>query len=152
MAKMGGESRLRLRYMSFPKLNKNNSSVTSPKTPEYNCIAWAVNITDQWWWPDINHQYYWPPKVQRKETQEAFIHAYETLGFVLCLNDEYEDNFDKIAIYADPSGKPTHAARQLKSGHWTSKLGQNVDIQHDTLDALEGPTYGTIAITMKRPT
>ncbi len=26
----------------FPKLLKNRYSLTSPKTPEYNCIAWAA--------------------------------------------------------------------------------------------------------------
>jgi hypothetical protein len=37
---------------------------------------------------------------------------------------------------------PTHMARQLPNGAWTSKCGPEEDITHFTLDALE--TYGTI--------
>lgn len=40
--------------------------------------------------------------------------------------------------------EPTHMARQLANGMWTSKLGGNEDITHFTLDALE--SYGPIRI------
>lgn len=36
--------------------------------------------------------------------------------------------------------EPTHMARQLPDGTWSSKLGPNEDITHFTLDALE--SYG----------
>ena len=54
----------------------------------------------------------------------------------------------KIAIFgmkeSDGSVSPTHAARQLESGEWTSKLGKDFeDIPHTTLDALNGPVYGS---------
>ena len=32
---------------------------------------------------------------------------------------QLEPGFEKIALYADNSGKPTHAARQLDNGRWT---------------------------------
>lgn len=52
-------------------------------------------------------------------------------------------------------GEPTHAARQLPSGAWTSKLGEWEDIEHDTLEALEGSegrgeAYGRVALILKR--
>ena len=42
-----------------------------------------------------------------------------------------------------------HAARQLTSGRWTSKVGQNIDIEH-TLAGLEGPFYGEVVRILKR--
>ena len=56
-----------------------------------------------------------------------------------------------MAIFVDAVGVPTHAARQLASGLWTSKLGHSEDIEHD-LRALEGDTYGMVALLLKRPT
>lgn len=73
------------------------------------------------------------------------------MGYALCKNAGYEDGFEKIAIYVDSNGKPTHVARQLSSGHWTSKLGKLEDIEHKTLESLSGSQYGTVAVIMKRP-
>ena len=42
----------------------------------------------------------------------------------------------KVVLYAD-GNEWTHAARQLPSGRWTSKLGDYEDIEHDTLDGFE---------------
>jgi len=60
-----------------------------------------------------------------------------------------EADVEKIAIYTDRA-KPTHAARQLADGSRTSKLGQAGDISHQTLDALEGGLYGSVAQIMSR--
>jgi hypothetical protein len=57
---------------------------------------------------------------------------------------------EKIAIFADATGSPTHAARQLTSGRWTSKLGEAEDIEHE-LRAIEGDIYGTVVAILKRP-
>ena len=46
-----------------------------------------------------------------------------------------------VAIYQS-GGLPTHAARQLSDGNWTSKLGPNIDITH-SLSGLEGPEVRT---------
>jgi hypothetical protein len=43
-----------------------------------------------------------------------------------------------------------HAARQLGTGRWTSKLGPDEDIEHDDVDALEGDHYGVVVRIMKR--
>ncbi len=53
-------------------------------------------------------------------------------------------------MFADALGLPTHAARQLASGRWTSKLGKAEDIEHDLHD-LEGDLYGIVVLLMKRP-
>ena len=135
----------------FPNLRISGYLITSPATAEYNCIAWAAGDTERCWWPDNNNVGYWPFGVERKETLDAFVKTYETLGFTICQNSNYEFGFEKIAVYVDAGGKPTHAARQLNSGHWTSKLGQLVDIEHNTLGGLENSQYGVVAVFMKRP-
>lgn len=133
---------------SFPSLNPANYLITSPETPEYNCIAWAAGDDDVWWEP--HPSYFWPPGVPMEYSLEAYKKAYETLSYVECSESNYEPGYEKVTIYINRYGKPTHAARQLSSGRWTSKLGQNVDIDHETPEVLEGPAYGTAAVFMRR--
>ena len=38
----------------------------------------------------------------------------------------------------EPTPVPTHAARQLANGWWTSKLGPSFDIEHIDLNAIAG--------------
>lgn len=137
-------------YRDFPRLESSQHSVTSAVARSHNCIAWAAEQDDSFWWPGRNNYGYWPPGVSREETLAAFIAAFETLGYVLCDNSLPEAEVQKIAIYSDGT-KPTHAARQLADGTWTSKLGQAEDISHQTLDALEGGIYGNVAVIMSRP-
>jgi hypothetical protein len=56
---------------------------------------------------------------------------------------------EKIAIYA-LNNLPTHTARQLVTGEWTSKLGEDYDISH-TVSCMDGPEYGTAVVYMQRP-
>ena len=135
----------------FPRLLERGYDLTSPETPFYNCIAWAAGETARWWWPDPNDQYYWPPGMPRKEALQAFVLLFEELGYAVCEDEKLEEAFEKIAIYVnDSTGKPTHAARQLASGRWTSKLGSLEDIEHD-LKGATGVYYGSVAVIMKRP-
>ncbi len=133
----------------FPKLTNENHQETSPATVSYNCIAWAAQDSERWWWPDRYGLYYWPPAVQRAENLDAFVRAYAELGYEVCQEETPEENVDKIAIFVDASGTPTHVARQLPNGRWTSKCGKLEDIEHD-LEALTGNCYGEVAIRMKR--
>ena len=133
----------------FPNLKDSGYKITSPSTIEYNCIAWAAGDTDAWWWPDQMYTAYWPPNVPRVVSIASFIKAYETLGYKTCNTAEYEVGYEKVIIYTDYGGKPTHAARQLDSGLWTSKLGNAQDIQH-ALNGLSDTLYGSIAVIMKR--
>jgi hypothetical protein len=63
---------------------------------------------------------------------------------------EPEPGFEKVALYADAAGIPTHAARQLSGGKWTSKLGRREDIEH-ALDDLTGDVYGSVVAFLKGP-
>jgi len=90
-------------------------------------------VTDAWWWPAPGR--YWPAAAPREETLAAFLAAFATLGYAPCASADPEPGVVKIALYA-VAGTPTHAARQLPDGRWTSKLGPSIDITHTTLDAL----------------
>jgi hypothetical protein len=135
----------------FPHLTEGSFSITSPEDVRYNCIAWAAGDDGTWWWPDNFFIGYWPSDVPRKETLESFIRLFESSGYSPCNSAGLEDGFEKIALFVDPQGMPTHAARQLSSGKWTSKLGKLEDIEHNTLEGLSGSSYGSVSVIMKRP-
>ncbi len=133
----------------FPGLIANGFQVTSPKADNYNCIAWAAGDSTNWWWPDDPDNTFWPPGIPRVETLDAFRAAFETLGYAVCADEQFEPGHEKIAMFA-LAGFPTHAARQLPNGHWTSKLGPQEDIEHSLHD-LTGMVYGSVVLIMKRP-
>ena len=84
---------------------------------------------------------------------DAFLHAFGSVGFAECVDGELEEGIEKIAIYCDRNGKPTHAARQLEDGAWSSKCGHAWDIRHDDLDGVGGHTphaYGDVNVYMSR--
>jgi hypothetical protein len=129
----------------FPRLTNQNHTDTSPVTQRYNCIAWAADNDTRWWWPDAANIGYWPPGIPRDETIDAFLQAYALQGYVQCADGNLDATLEKIAIFGTPvAGEiyPTHAARQLADGKWTSKLGALEDITHDSLDAVSGGRYG----------
>jgi hypothetical protein len=85
---------------------------------------------------------------------DAFVQAYQTLGFKVCFSNALERGVEKIAIYGqDRNGiiLPTHAALQLESGAWTSKLGDCEDIEHAAIDNVSGPGYGRAMVYLQRP-
>jgi hypothetical protein len=132
-----------------------SSDSTVYEVVKYNCIAWAAGKKDNFWWPRPERGYYWPPGLPREqlgqETLGNFINAFETEGFEVCGNGRFKNGFEKVAIYVDGNGHPTHAARLLSSGLWSSKLGDDEDIEHFKLNSLEGRAYGTVAVFLKRP-
>lgn len=134
----------------FPQISER-FEVTSPPTGEYNCIAWAAEDTERWWWP-TNPDRYWPETVERRELLDAFIGAFATLGYIPCVHGELEPETQKVVIYC-VDNVPAHMARQLGSGRWTSKLGQSWDICHHEIDGLNGGVYGlpTVFLARRRP-
>jgi hypothetical protein len=135
----------------FPGLVGNGYRVTSPRDGDYNCVAWAAGDTRNWWWPgqDAGKEY-WPAGVARERTRDAFVAAFATLGYAACESELVEAGHEKIALFCHADGRPTHVARQLGDGRWTSKLGKAEDIEHPLHD-LEGAVYGSVVLVMKRP-
>lgn len=139
----------------FPNLNDQNSRITSPARNGYNCIAWAVGDTARWWCPfGPQGITYWPRGVPREQTIDAYTKALETCGFSPCSDGTLENGIEKIALFATrEEGElvPQHAARQLESGEWTSKLGTLEDISHTSERCVAGPLYGKVICFMSRP-
>lgn len=131
----------------LPNLDTDNYRVTSDPSFEYNCIGWAAGTTKVWWWPVPGR--YWPAEAPREETIEAFAAALIALGYAPCATWDFDARLEKVVLYAR-AGLPTHAARQLPTGWWTSKLGPHVDIEHATPEVLAGGSYGDPAMVFSR--
>lgn len=132
---------------SFPFFTKDNHQVTSPRTPLYNCIAWAAGDDNHWWWPAPGC--YWPDGAPQQETIDSFIMAFGSLGYAVCDDYHLEQGHEKVVLYA-LNGKPTHMARQMADGKWASKLGKSFDIEHQNPDVVAGNLYGALILVMKR--
>jgi hypothetical protein len=134
---------------AFPNLAHTGYRITSPDSTVYNCIAWAAAADQHWWEPADGPGYYWPASAAREYSVAALIQVYESLGYSPCADASLEPGFEKVALYGNDQGY-THAARQLDTGTWTSKMGPLEDIEHNTLDALEGEEYGAVVKLLKR--
>jgi len=133
----------------FPLLRASGYRITGPATKRYNCIAWAAGDQDSWW-QAVLADAYWPDGIPADGTVPSLVTLFRSFGYQVCDSWELEQDFEKVAIYAK-GAEHTHAARQLPDGDWTSKLGQSVQIEHATLDALTGEAYGVVAEVLKRP-
>ena len=133
----------------FPFLSTDNCSVESPRSEDYNCIAWAASFDDRQIWPGVEGCE-WPAGLPREETVESFTAYFESLGYHLCESPAFEQCFEKIAIFGDEDG-PTHASRQLPTARWASKMGwDGVDIEHDGLSCIEGNRYGEAQMFLRK--
>ena len=132
----------------FPNTVHEALIPTSPVTTDYNCIAWAYGRNDKWYWPDALGAKFWPATVPRVDNVDAFIQLFQGIGYEVCEDDALEEGYEKIAIYTK-NGEPKHAARQLPSGRWTSKLGKEFDVEH-SIFSLNGGFYGDATVFMRR--
>ena len=136
----------------FPWLpNARNYRVTSEYDANYNCFAWALGDTSRWIDPTDPNT--WPGDSTRENTVPSLFELFRGAGYAPCGDGALQDGYEKIAIYA-LDGEPTHAAKQLDTGRWTSKLGKHEDIEHATPEELQGDDwdqYGRISGFMRRP-
>ena len=128
----------------FPHLTADNHRVTSPPSTDYNCVAWCAGDTEHWWQPGVH----WPVAMESYGL-DALELAFRSLGYEPCAGGDLEPDFEKVALYAVGQFY-THAARQLPSGKWTSKLGRLEDIEHDMPGVVAGGVYGEVAMFMRR--
>jgi TIR domain len=126
----------------LPQLN-----IIGPNSIDYNSFSWAAGDETRWWSPDPEG--YWPIDGEAL-TMGGFLRAFETLSYRVCPEGKVEDGYEKIAIHINELGQPTHAARQIKSGLWTSKLGSLQKVEYKDVNVLN-PLYGNVAVFMKRP-
>ena len=135
---------------SFPGLATARYQITSSASSDYNGAAWAAGETHRWWEPSMHGGYFWPTAVPPAHSLASFVAAFAVFGYEPGADARLEPGIEKLALYADELGSPTHVARQLASGAWTSKLGASEDLEHDTLAALEGALYGRVAQHLRR--
>ncbi len=136
----------------FPKLVAGGYRITSVESPDYNCLAWAVGDGSQWWEPvrPPQTQYYWPTGAPLDDSISSVAHALQLCGYESCLDGGYELNYIKVAIYGS-EGVFQHAARLTPTGSWASKIGCFEDIEHDSLELLEGDEYGNVVAFLRKP-
>jgi hypothetical protein len=129
-----------------------NYIVTSERSKFYNCLALALGDQSRWWGSlagdDPEVRYYWPDGVPNEDTVTSWTMVLRQHGYEICENGEREQGFDKVVIYGDEEGA-THIARQQPTGWWLSKLGKNMDIEHEKPEELEGE-YGSVQVFMRR--
>lgn len=106
-------------------------------------MAWALNDTTRWWWPEPIATSYWPDPKDSDPSVNALRRMFEARHFVEATRADAEACAVAVALYADEYGEAAHVARSLGNGSWTSKLGQRIDAEH-TLEALEGRAYGRV--------
>ena len=136
-------------YWWLPSLGDFN--VTSGATPQYNCFAWALGSNSLWIDPTVEYGY-WPESIPNDLTVASFVELFRGVGYEACEDGKLEEGYEKIVIYAH-DGEPTHAARQLPDGQWTSKLGVREDIVHSSPEELQGDdrsSYGRVVLFMVR--
>lgn len=137
----------------FPNLTDNNNSVVSPRSRLYNCFAWACGVDTLRYAPN-DPDLRWPDNLPEVDDDlDAMEALFASMGYQRCDSADLEPATEKIAIYTYADGELAHAARQVESGRWASKMGlQSEDIEHDSLEDVAGENaYGSPAIIMSRP-
>ena len=138
----------------FPGLRNSTFKITSSPDFTYNCVAWVIGITNEWWEPRYREGT-WPDHIPQERTVAAAILALANVSYEECGDGRIEENVEKVAIYG-ARDQFLHVAKQLPSGRWSSKLGRAWDIEHE-LEALTstanlgGPVqYGEVVAYMRR--
>jgi hypothetical protein len=142
----------------FTKMLVQHLRCTSDPDDENNCIAWAGDSKDEWWWPKSTAPYKWPDDLPKwphhpitvTDGIPNFVARFEKLGYKRCRSGRPSRRFEKIALYVNYDGLVKHAARSLPDGTWTSKLGGGEDIEHKTPQCVESVRYGEARVFLKR--
>jgi hypothetical protein len=93
---------------------------------------------------------YWPAGVPTDPIVGSFIQLFRRLGYEPCGDGVANPQLEKVAIYVK-DGLVTHTARQFPGGPWTSKLGSNYDVTHESPEELEQGRYGLVVSYLARP-
>jgi len=144
-------------YADFPKLNERNHKPTSAATPcdnqsfpfgAYNCFAFVVGDTGKAWWPD--GMSFWPNDNGDDTVEELMRVLSIDYSYEECEDDTFEPGAEKVAIFV-AKGRPSHIALQPTDaqGLWRSKIGFNIDMEHE-LRAIESGIYGKAEVFMRK--
>ncbi|WP_426733087.1 DUF6209 family protein [Myxococcus faecalis] len=134
-----------LRSKSFPHLTADTFVGIGPSSQRYNCIAWTLGNRNEWVWPGTR--------------VEDFDQLYAQQGYqpLDTLDLSHDPTLEKVVIYGR---KPvtgngplevTHGALMDEQGRFTSKIGTQPLIRHNSADDLTGPSYGAPVRVYVRP-
>lgn len=124
----------------LPKLRPDNYRHASEATARYNCLAFANGDSRHLWEAGMHGgRYAWPLGIP--DTLDGWTKIFTDQGYELTDKRDIEEGFEKVAIYVDLEDLlPSHVA--ITDGRvWKSKIGRLQDIEHTTLDLLEGDRY-----------
>ena len=144
---MGKRKSHYLSLVQFPNSFIEPFTITSPETPQHNCVAWALGDTMHWWEGD--EDYLWLDNIDFDNTLATLQRFFHILGFEPIDNPNFQNGVEKIALFSNNSIDCTHVAKQLPSNIWTSKLGISHDVTH-TLSAMEKGIYGDVAMILQK--
>jgi hypothetical protein len=137
----------------WPKLKAGNYRYCSQATPRYNCVALAVGDERHWWEQGIHGgRVRWEQGAG--DDVDGWAQVFIRAGYQQAeLNTDREPGYEKVAIYVGLEDlRPTHVAKSDGST-WKSKLGKLQDIEHESLELLEGDAgweYGIVERILKR--
>jgi hypothetical protein len=134
----------------FPSLTADNYKRTSDEDFNYNCLAFALGDLANWWEPPGEFGFYWPPGFANDLTVETVATIINLHGYLVEIDKRTKPSAEAIAIYAKDR-EWTHFAKYT-GGQWMSKLGDDHDIAHSSLDLLEGDLYGEVVRILSRET
>ena len=137
-----------LTLTAFPNSQAEPFEITSRETGDYNCIGWAVGDSTKFYWPGPSEFFFWPNEIPRNESLETFQLFFNSLVTKSVPTASWKRAFKK-SRFLKKNGLPTHAARQLADGFWTSKLDVLEDVKH-SLGAISGGFYGEIALFLRK--
>lgn len=139
-------------HADFPHLRHATVHVLEHHNNTYNCMAWALGITDRWVWPsDERPDIAWPFGLPRTDRLDNVEEAFASLGYTPSRSARYVRGTEKIALFGR-SNTVLHLALQTPAhaGMWTSKLGGGSLIAHSSVDAVSGAYYGNRLATLER--
>jgi hypothetical protein len=121
----------------FPQLKQGTYIHTSNATARYNCVAFANDNDRKWWEPDLyGGQFHWPKGIG--DDVDGWAKIFIDQGYEVTEDPSHLHGHEKIAIYVDvDDNSPSHVAKSNGQA-WKSKLGKFQDIEHPSLDILEG--------------
>ena len=125
-----------------------NFKLTSQPTYRYNCIAFAMGMSDRW--VDVaNLPWHWWPPVQKDDTINSLIAAFEYFGFEKCgMDDNIDEKYDKVVLYGKDN-QWQHAAKVVAPNVYHSKFGESFDGTHSSGNVLS-VKYGDPYVVMRR--
>jgi len=138
------------------KADQIDWSAASDPVGTYNCFGFALGY-NQWWEPPVfideliaNEEAIWPLGLSESLDIDNYIAAARTERFYVSQDAMWEESCDTIMLYFTTNDRKfQHAARQVSSGVWSSKLGTGSDITH-AIDGIDRIDFGTGRIYMKR--